>query len=351
MRLFILSIPLILLAGLIACSKAPGEARSSTRSEEAIPVRLAPVQRRPYVRPVEASGLVAAGSEARLSFKTGGVIRQILTDEGQTVRAGQLLAVLDMTEIDAQVSQARTGLQKAERDLARIETLYADSAATYEAVQNLTSARDAARETVNIAEFNRKFSEIRAPMSGRIVRKLMNEGELAGPGTPVLYMTSGSASDWILRTGVSDKDWARLQAGDRAQVRLDAYPDAPVSGTVSLIPEAADPMSGLYPVEIRLSPGQIRLAPGLFGRVNITPSGSRQLFFIPVEALVEGNGRQAFVYVPDSAGARARKVAIEALFVEQGEVAVLSGLEQIPQVIAAGSPYLADQAAIQVINP
>jgi RND family efflux transporter MFP subunit len=174
--------------------------------------------------PLKLSGIVTSRSEQRLSFKTGGIIRRIYADEGDQVRAGQLLAELDKTEIDAQVQQTREGLAKAERDLARVQGLFRDSSATLELLQNATTARDVAAETVRIAAFNQKFSEIRAGKSGKIIKKLSNEGELTGPGMPVLVLFETGPEDWVVRVAVSDRDWARLTVGTPASIRLDAWP-------------------------------------------------------------------------------------------------------------------------------
>ena len=99
---------LLLSIALWSCgSKAEKPATATTTADEVIvPVRLAPVSTVAGAEPIVASGLVSSDQEARLSFKVGGIINQMLVDEGQTVRKGQLLATLDLIEINAQVSQA-----------------------------------------------------------------------------------------------------------------------------------------------------------------------------------------------------------------------------------------------------
>jgi multidrug resistance efflux pump len=134
-------------------------------------------------RSIAAYGLMATKNESRLSFKVGGVIRKIYVKEGQSVQRGQTLASLDLTEIDAQVSQAKSNVEKLKRDVERIERLYNDSAATLEMVQNSKTAYDVANENKSIAEFNREYATIKAASSGKILKKFLNEGELTGPGT------------------------------------------------------------------------------------------------------------------------------------------------------------------------
>ena len=196
----------VLLGGCGEKNKAAAPAAATTE-EEYIPVRTVDVQQRNISLPIHASGILSSSAEQRLSFKIGGVIRKIYVDEGDVVRAGQLLAILDKTEIDAQVAQAQQGLAKAERDLQRVQGLYDDSSATLELLQNATTGRDIAKETARIAQFNQQYAEIRATRGGKIIKKLMNEGEITGPGTPVFVLFETGKDDWVVKINVSDRDW------------------------------------------------------------------------------------------------------------------------------------------------
>ena len=195
-------------------------ARPAATEEAAIPVRTVAVQQRNIALPVHASGMLTSTAEQRLAFKIGGIIRKVYVEEGDVVRRGQLLATLDKTEIDAQVNQARQGLVKAERDLGRVQGLYQDSSATLELLENATTGRDVARETARIATFNQQYAEIRATKSGKIIKKLVNEGEVTGPGLPALVLFETGKDDWVVKINVSDRDWARLNLGMSARVTM-----------------------------------------------------------------------------------------------------------------------------------
>jgi membrane fusion protein, multidrug efflux system len=131
------------------------------------------------------------------SKAVGGVITKIFVKEGQSVTKGQLLATLDLTEIDAQVSQAKRGLHKTKSDLERGQRLFKDSAATLEQIQNLETASQLAEESFRIALFNRLYSAIHANNSGKVIRNFLNERELASPGAPVLAINSELASHYV----------------------------------------------------------------------------------------------------------------------------------------------------------
>ena len=323
----------------------PGETASAA-VDERIPVHTAQVEYVQKSLPIHATGMLSSTAEQRLSFKIGGVIRRVHVDEGDVVRPGQILAELDITEIDAQVSQARQALLKAERDLQRVEGLYRDSSATLELLQNATTGRDIARESARIAEFNRQYAEIRATRSGKIIKKFMNEGEITGPGMPVFVLFETGANDWVVKVSVSDRDWARAQIGMPAQIRLDAYPEVVFNGRVRELAPAADPANGLYAVEIGISPQGRRFAPGMFASVDIHPPKSRRYPVVPIEAIIEGEGSQAFVFALNSDGAGVRKIPVEIAFIEAAQVVISSGLDSVQEVVTSGAPYLNEQKKV-----
>jgi len=322
----------------------------ATAPDESIPVRVAEVKQQSMALPIHGSGMLNYASEQRLSFKIGGVIQKIYVDEGDNVRAGQLLAVLNKTEIDAQVSQAKQGLDKTERDLKRVQGLYRDSSATLELLENATTGRDVAADGYRIAVFNQQYAEIRANRSGKIVKKLLNEGEITGPGNPVLVLYEAGKDDWVVDVNLPDRDWARLQMGTTAEVHMDAYPEKTFTGRVSRLAAAADPANGLYEVELSVQPQGLRFAPGLFAKVDFAPRDAANYPVIPIEALVEGDGYSAFVFVPDVQNGTVRKIPISVAFMDNNRVFVNKGLEGITQVITSGAPYLTETKKIRVIQ-
>ncbi|MBK8965977.1 MAG: efflux RND transporter periplasmic adaptor subunit [Lewinellaceae bacterium] len=339
-----------LLGGCGPSSAEPTKSETQNPTDERIPVNTAHVQSKLIDLPVHASGMLTSSAEQRLAFKIGGVISKILVDEGDVVRPGQLLATLDKTEIDAQVSQANQALLKAERDLSRVEGLYRDSSATLELLQNATTGRDVAKESVRIAKFNQQYAEIRATRGGKIIKKLMNAGEITGPGTPVFVLFETGTDDWVVKVNVSDRDWARLRTGMPAEVTMDAHPGTVFQGRVSDLAPAADPANGLYPVEIRIRPQGKRFAPGLFAQVDISPQQARRYAVVPVEAIIEGDGQEAFVFALQPDGESVQKMPVRVAFLE-GRLAVLAeSLPETTEIITSGAPYLTEKKKVKKWN-
>jgi RND family efflux transporter MFP subunit len=337
---------LALLLPLAFATCTGGRAEGPPR-REAVAVRLASVTVERIARPVRATGTLGPKEEVTLGFKVGGVIGRVLVDEGQTVRAGDTLAALDLSEIDAAVTRARSGAVKAERDLARAQRLYADSVATLEQVQNAETGRDVARAELETATFNRRYAVIIAPAGGVILRRSAEPGELVPPGTPIL--TFGSRSRGVVvRTGLADRDVVRVRRGDRAVVHFDALPERALEGSVTEIAAAADPLTGTFRVDVAV-PRAIGLASGLVGHVEIRPGAARPMALVPVEAVLEAAGSHATVFALSPDGQRAERRAVTIGFLTGDRVAVLAGLEGVRAVVTDGAAYLDDGAAVRVL--
>ena len=353
MKAFHLLISLLFSVMLWACgtkaSNSSDEKTTAAAPEEAVvPIKLAPVSTVVRAEPVVASGLVSSAQEARLSFKIGGIINRMFVEEGQSVRKGQILATLDLTEINAQVNQAQLANDKADRDLGRVKSLYADTAATLEQLQNATTGINVAKQNLTIAQFNRSYAQIRSTVDGTVIRKLVNAGEFISPGASVYTISSNRPNDWVVRVGISDKDWARLRLGNRASITLDAYPDRTFSGTVSELAQAADPTNKLYEVEVRINPGGVKFAPGLFAKVTLVPAQSRSYTLVPVEAIVEGNGKAGFVYVLADERKHVRKIPVQIGFLDNDKVLLTNILPGVKEVVTGGSAYLTEESLVIV---
>ena len=231
-------------------------------------MRIAQVELLSLDDSLHAVGVVAPRDEVRLSFKTGGVVASIEVQEGDAVREGQVLAMLEQDEMDATLRQVRIATAKAQRDLDRARALYADGVATQEQVQDLTTALQMARATQDSAEFNARFTRIVAPADGVVMQRLAEPRELVAPGQPLLRVGMTSRG-WVVKAALTDRDVVRVRADDEATVFLDAYPTHELPGRVTKIAAAADPATGTYEMEVLVEPGEVRLVSGLVARAQV----------------------------------------------------------------------------------
>jgi RND family efflux transporter MFP subunit len=349
MRFLALAASIGAAAVLAACGEAPApEAGPQT---QAAPVRTAPAEIMPVTDAVRAAGILMPRDEIRLSFKVGGVIESMAVEAGDRVRAGQTLAVLKRTEVDAVVAQAAEGAEKARRDLERARQLRADEVATQEQVEDLTTAYNVAQSNLQAAQFNARFARIDAPADGVVLQRLARANELVQGGQPVLVL-GATDEGWIVRTGLADRDAVRVNLGDRAVVTFDAFPGREFDGRVTRVGSSADPFTGTFEVEIDVAPGGARFARGLVAKVTIELQGTAEQAtstVVPVTALVEANGPAGTVFVldMDQGVARRRQVTIGAIVGER--VIVIAGLDPGEQVVTDGAAWLTDGRVVRVV--
>jgi membrane fusion protein, multidrug efflux system len=337
----------ILLAAFMISGCGPKKAAEKT-GEEVIVVKTQPVSTVAYSPTLEYSGLMASTSQTKLSFKIAGIIARVYVKEGDHVSPGQLLATLNKTEINAQVEQAAAGAEKAKRDAGRMKNLYNDTVVSLEQYQNVQTQLNVANQSLHIARFNRDYAEIHAPGYGTVIKKIMNEGELATVGSPVLLVNGTSGNDWVIRFGVPDKEWAVLQKGNEATVDMDAYPATQFKGLITKIAEVADPVGGTYEVEVKVLPADKKFAQGLFANIHINTSAKQQLTLVPIEALTEGDGKKGFVYTLNPGDTTVTRHEIKIAYITGDKVAVSSGLDGFSSVITDGVSYLTGHSKVKI---
>ena len=341
---------LIFLSALVTITSCKSNASKETTREDIIPVKTMPLQQETTQQTFYTSGQFTTDDETNLSFKTSGIINRVLVKEGDAVKQGQLLATLNLTEINAAAEQASLAYQKAQRDYERASNLYKDSVATLEQMQNAKTALEIAKQQYAAIGFNRNYSEIRAPRNGFILKKYMNDGQYASSGTPVLQVNGAGQANWILKAGVSDYQWAAVKVGDKATITTDAAPGKIINAVVSRKPEGIDPQSGTFIIHLKLENNAgIPVASGLFGKASIFPSQTGKAWAIPYDALLDGDANAGYVFITND-NATAQKIKVQVGKIENQKIIVSGGLENVKALIVSGSAYLNDGSRIKVTD-
>ena len=337
------------LAVLAACKQGKKE-DTGMRSLKVIPVKTIKLSSADSVALINATGLITTEDEAKCAFKTGGVIDHIYVKEGQRFHKGQLLASLKLTEIESGVLQAQLNLDKVHRDYQRALNLYKDSVATLEQLQNSKTALDVAQKQLDAVAFNKKYAFIYAEQDGFVAAKIANEGEVVAGGSPVLAINIDDGSNgWVLKAGLSDKEWTAVEVGNSAEVLIDAYPSQKFRASVTKKAIAADPVSGSFEVELTLSLGKNLPAVGMYAKAAIKTNKVISEKWIPYSAMIEADGDRAFVFVPYHQTA-VKKVPITIGSFDDQKVKVVSGLENVPEIIVSNTAFLNEQSSITIQN-
>lgn len=347
----ILASSMIIITTLLIQSCTDGKSATGIipKTSAPVPVRIIPLTKSSTTPVITASGQLTTEDETVLGFKTGGVVNGVFVKEGDRIRKGQLLAKLDLTEINASVSQARLGYEKAQRDFQRITNLFRDSVATLEQLENVETSLSVAKEQLDAAMFNRSFSEIHATANGYVLKKFVNAGQVVSTGDPILMTNAATQGKWILKVGVSDKQWAAIKVKDNASVKIDAIPDRTFEATVNRKSETSDPLTGAFTVELLLKTDGVKLATGMFGSANLQSDVTLSSWSVPYEAVLDANGNEGFVFLTaDNKTAHKQPVAIESF--DGKTIQISRGLENGGSLIISGSAYLSDKSPILIVK-
>lgn len=329
-----------------ACKEKKAGQGAETK-EELLTVSITEVRKVSVQDQIIASGVLSSKEELKLAFKTGGLIKRVLVNEGQSVKAGQLLAELDMSEIDAQVSQAELGFQKAKRDFERVKSLFEDEAATQTNLDDATTGFEVAQQQLQIAKYNQKLSKIYAPRAGKILRKISESGELITPFAPALILGTGT-NEFNLNVGLSDREIVKVKRAYPAMVSMDAYPGRFFKARVSQIAETINPATGTFEVELVLEKTAERLISGFVAKAFINPPGEKQMLAVPIETLVEANKNEAFVFLYQDGSVKKHPIITGKI--KESLVEVVAGLSEGQKIVHQGANFLSDGQKVTAIN-
>ncbi len=325
--------------------------KAFAEQETTVPVEVVKTHYIEYAKAIRISGLLENKSEQSLGFKVPGLVRKVYVDEGQFVKEGQLLASLDLEEIDAEVAKAKSVLANAQRNLERFQSLQGQNALSLDQLQSAQTRVDVAQSDLTVAKFNRRHAVIKAPAAGRILNRALEPNELVKAGQPV-FVFAAKKTGWVLSTGITDKDIVRTQLGDKAELYFDAYPNQQFQALVSEVAGRADKKTQTFEIELRLSDsfkeqGSKNLLAGFVGHGRIYPSQKENLALLPLTALLRADGKQAEVYVLDE-NDQAYLRLIDVAFIEGSRMAIRAGIQEGERIVTQGAPYLSEGRSVAV---
>jgi RND family efflux transporter MFP subunit len=298
-----------------------------------------------------ASGLVVFGTlerqrEMDLAFRVGGVMTALAVDIGDVVSAGEVVARIDPSAVNARVTQAEADLERTQRDLRRDEALFADGFVSSQRIEDRRSALKAAQAAYDAAAFDGRWSRLVAPTGGVVLERLAQAGEVVQPGQAVIRIADLS-SPLVLRVPVADRDLAQVSPGQAVRAVVDAIPGPPLPGKVVRIGQGADPRTGTVTVEVEL-PGRTDLRSGLTGKAIFASGGGVQgVVRVPSEAVIEARGEEAFVF--RLKGDRIARTQVVFLGFD-GDSARMRGLSPGERVVTAGGGFVSDGQKVRIAD-
>ena len=303
------------------------------------------------------SGSLDPEWQAEVAAKVDGRLEKVYVKEGDRVSKGQVLAILEQTDTDANLLNARgsyldaqANLSKAERDLVRYEKLFASGAVSEQVVDNYRFARDNAAAKLEAARGNLQGMESKsagtilvAPADGIVSKRYYQEGYYAKAGTAIFAVADISMLKTVIH--IPEGQVAGVAVGNEAQIKLPAYPDKKIIGKITRIAPVADLPSHTFAAEVSVDNSQGLLA-GIYANVYLSAQPRENVLTVPLHAIVMRDDQQT-IFVADEKGIIQRKV-LTVGFTDDKLAEIIDGVTEEDVIVVEGQNKLREGVKIKM---
>ncbi|MEZ5457477.1 MAG: efflux RND transporter periplasmic adaptor subunit [Lysobacteraceae bacterium] len=338
-----------LLLILVGCStdgdSSKDESKQESTEEKGIVVEVAPVSRATIAASYNGTATLDATAQAQVVAKASGVLLSVLTEEGQPVQAGQVIARLDPDQPRLEVARNEAMLRKLEAEFARSTELFERKLVAADAHERIRYDVETQRAAWDMAKLQLSYTEIRAPISGVVARRMVKQGNLIKINDALFDIVDTARLEAVLN--VPERELRNMAAGQPVQLRVDAAPGIGFDGVIDRVSPVVDPASGTFRVVCAFSDATGVLKPGMFGRIDVSFDERANALTVPREALIEGEGDVAVFMVKDGLAVR---TPIQPGHVNAKLVEVLAGIAEGERVVTKGKVSLRDGSRISVLG-
>ncbi len=302
---------------------------NAPKEESPVPVTTMTIGPKSIDSMVSAAGALSSRNTSVISSKVMGRVAALTVNEGDAVTRGKLLMRIESGEITAQVYQAQAAYNNAGLQYDRIKRLFDENAATRMEMDQATLGFESAKAGLNAAKAMESYTTIVAPITGQIVEKRINLGEMALPGQPVLKIEDNK--NLRLDATIKEQDLRFVQTGKSVTVRIDALPGKEIKARVAQVVPAADLRTHSFIVKIDI-PADKNLITGMYGKAFFS-TGSREAILVPRSAVVEMSGLTGVYIIAQDSNAVFQMVQLGEEHEDQVEA--LTGLKEGDQVVVS----------------
>ncbi|MCB0682256.1 MAG: efflux RND transporter periplasmic adaptor subunit, partial [Saprospiraceae bacterium] len=326
--------------------KEIAELDPSTKTKRT-PVTTIQLERRDFEHFIDIQGTVQSDERINISSETGGRILDLKVQEGQTVSKGQLVALLDLEQIEKQIAEVQTSLDLAQEVYERQKRLWDQNIGSEIQYLQAKNNKERLEKSLETLQFQLDKSKVYAPISGVVETVVLKAGELAGPGAPIVQVLNTNQVKVVAE--VPENYLQAIRKGEWVTVKFPAL-DTEQKARVSLIGSTINPGNRTFSVEVDLSNPRGLLKPNLLAIMLLNDYSQTAAVVVPLEVVQQEVGGKSYVFVKGEGqdGALAKKVYVKTGQTYRGEVVITNGLTGEEELILEGARGLADQEPIEI---
>ena len=315
------------------------------KAPEGVPVKIAPVAHGRISDHIEYSATVEAEETVDVYAQASGLVKQVLSEEGDKVKAGQVLVKLVDDDLTLAEADAELTYLKLESQFRRTEEMYSRQLLSKEDYERQKFDMDQSRIRWKRAKLALEHTFVRSPVDGVVAERKVKLGDRIGPANKLYALVN--MHSLIARVHVPGRDMRSISVGQQAMITTDFLPDEKFTGHILRISPVVDPGSGTFKVTLELTDSNGRLRPGMFVNTHIVTATHERAVLVPKRAVVYDDGMPHVFVVEDST---AKKVQLLKGFEDTDNLEVLSGVSHGDRIVVVGQNGLKDQAKVRIIE-
>ena len=330
------------------CSSENGDVENETDGVRLMPVETVTMVNGDFEDFIRLSGTVEAIDDATISSESSGRILSI-SNRGDQVRRGDVIARLDDRVIRAQYNASQTAYELAEDTFTRLESLYADSIISTQDFRNARAQRDQAKAQLELTNKQLLDSQIEAAFDGRVEERFVSTGELVGPGQPVVRLVN--TDNVRVLAGIPERFSGEITEGSEVEVNISALGVDPIESRISYAGNVIDPDTRTFTVEVELNNPEGIIKPAMIVELQVKRSTLQNVLIIPRTAVLrDEDGASVFVSRTENGNKYAELVNVNTGMSSGPVIQIVSGLEVGDEVVVSGMRSLSIGDQLNVVQ-
>jgi RND family efflux transporter MFP subunit len=353
-KLIRIIVAIVIIAGVVAMigftlnkNKKSNEAKVAIVAEKnsSVAVKVQTAKKQNLTLDFVANGKFSPGREIEFAAEMSGRVIDVLVDEGDKVRRGQLLATIKTDNLEIDLRNAEEVYQNAMRDKERYENAFRTGGVTQQQVDQARLALKNAEARLQQAKVKINDAHIRSSIDGIVNKRMVEPGSVLAAGTKLFEIVD--VSSLTLDIAVDEAQIINLKVGDEVKVKASVLPGKEFTGKIEFIAAKAD-QSLNFPVKIKvMNSASAPLKAGMYGNAYFTFPQQEPVMLIERSAFIGGVSSNQ-VFVVENNKAVTRKVVTGRTIGDKVEV--IEGLNEGEQIVVSGQVNLTEGSAVNIIQ-
>jgi RND family efflux transporter MFP subunit len=292
---------------------------------------------------INVSGNIEGDKTVKLGFMVAGKINKIFVEEGAAVKSGQLISSLDNESYAMAKEIADAGLSQVQDEYNRLSSMHSKSSISESDYSKVVNALRTAKAQQRLQAKNLEDTKLYSPISGIMLKKGVEQGEIIGQGMPVFVVSD--IRKVKVSASIPETELNLIKMNNEAEVYISSL-EQTFTGKITQIGSLAEPTTRAFTVKIDLKNDKLKIRPGMTSEIRIKTDGKRSVITLPTESVLREQDNSSFVFVADRTKKQAFKRKVTLGQITGDRIEILSGLNVDEEVVTGGQNNLVNGSLI-----